>query len=140
MPGMINMSLIEDELFDNIVAFGCITLACKQPGMPDRKTVMAHSRRDPEFGKRLLAARALGCNMLAEELIEIADEVPPSGEHGIDSGHIAWAKLRVDVRKWTAERVASALYSATQKLQHTGSEGQPLAIFTGLPPRPEDLA
>lgn len=136
-----DIASIEDELFDNIVAFGSIYQACRQPGMPAMSTVHAHARRDPEFGKRLLAARAMGCNVLAEEILEIADADPERNPDGsIDTGHVAWSKHRVDVRKWTAERVASALYSATQKLQHTGADNQPLAIYSGLPPRPEDLA
>lgn len=132
---------LEDELFDNIAAFGCVTTACKQPAMPTRTAVFAHARRDPEFGKRLLAARALGCNAEVEEMKAIADADPERNDDGsIDNAHVAWSKLRVDVRKWTAERIASSIYSATQKLQHTGADNQPLAIYSGLPPRPEDLA
>lgn len=138
---MYQWDLIEEELFDNIVGYGSVSRACDQPAMPSRTSVMARARRDPEFGKRLLAVRALACDTLADEIISLADAEPERNPDGsIDTGHTGWTKLRVDVRKWTAERIASSIYSATQKLQHTGAEGQALAIYTGLPPRPEDLA
>lgn len=62
-------------------------------------------------------------DVLAEELIELADEAPPTvetqfGSH-VDAAAVAHQKLRIDTRKWVAAKLAPRRYS--EKLELDGS-------------------
>lgn len=131
---------LEDELFGHILDCGSLSCALKQPAMPDRKTLARWCQADPEgFAKRLRATQALACGFMVDDMLEISDEKAPLKADGsIDSGHVAWAKHRTEVRRWVAERVASALYGSTSRVQHSGADGAGPAflVVTGVP-RPE---
>lgn len=131
---------LEDELFDHILAFGSLTAALRQPAMPNRATVVRWCQADPDgFAKRLHAMKVLACDFMVDDMADIADEAPPVKADGsIDSGHVAWAKHRTEVRRWVAERVAHALYGSTSKVQHANADGTGPAfmVVTGVP-RPE---
>lgn len=130
---------LEEELFDHILAFGSISAALKQPAMPDRATVARWERADPEFSKRLHAMRVLACDLLVDEMLDIADTPPRTRDDGsTDTGDVAWAKHRTEVRRWVAERVAHTVYGSTSKVQHANADGTGPAfmVVTGVP-RPE---
>lgn len=74
------------------------------------------------FGKQYAQARACGYALLADELIEIADD--SSGdvietEHGpkADAEFAARSRLRVDARKWMLAKMLPKVYG--DKLDHT---------------------
>jgi hypothetical protein len=84
---------------------------------------------DELFSSAYARAKAIGLEIRADELLEIADDtagdliVSEDGTTRVDHEAINRAKLRIDTRKWLLERLASQKYSPTAIVKHTGSIG-----------------
>ena len=91
--------------------------------MPSRKVVHAWVRedRDGSFRAQYARARQEQVTRYAEEIVELADDLPDLPSHE----QIARARLRVDVRKWTASRLLPKKYGSR---------------LTEQPPDPADVA
>lgn len=87
---------------------------CRDEGMPDFSTVYRWEQADEEFRKVSARAREIGCDALADECIQIADE---------KDGDPATKRIRVDTRirligKWHAKR-----YGDKTAVEHSGNIG-----------------
>jgi hypothetical protein len=80
------------------------------PGAPSRDTVERWLKSDPESAVAMQQARDAGHDEIAEDALRIADEQPPTTEHGAtDAGYVSWQKNRVWTRlqllaKWNPKR------------------------------------
>jgi hypothetical protein len=117
-------SKYSDELVNTI----CLRIAegeslnkiCKDEKMPDKATVFRWLVSDQVFCDKYARARELQAETQFDELIDIVDQPPElsyvTGKSGeqievkFDSTYVAWMKLRVDTRKWTAARMAPKKY------------------------------
>lgn len=98
---------------------------CCMPCMPTFDLVMKWQQQDPEVKRAIAEARAYGAHALAEQALDIADElIDPSptsdGEHGIDEPSarrvpsmvdVAVAKLRINTRMRLASAWAPETYA-----------------------------
>jgi hypothetical protein len=104
----------------------------RDKAMPSIKTVYTWIVVHPEFLKQYEQARADQVDTLADEMIEIADDgtndyVEKQTKAGVivlvDAEHIQRSRLRVDTRKWIAERMKPKKYGlkseVTGEIQHT---------------------
>jgi len=117
-------SIYSDKLAHNI----CVRLGlgeslrkiCMDEEMPHIATVMNWLTRKPDFLEQYTRAREIQAETQFDELIDIVDQ-PPELSHitnnkgelveiKFDSSYVAWMKLRVDTRKWTAARMAPKKY------------------------------
>lgn len=111
---------------DAIAASICMAIAegmslrkvCALEGMPDVSTVirwLADEQR-AEFRAQYARAREAQADLLAEQILEIADDgtndtqVDDEGMVRVDHDHIARSRLRVDSRKWLASKLAPKKY------------------------------
>lgn len=120
------MTQFTQELFDEVCGYlatgESLRTVCKREGMPDKSNVFRWINANPELRDQYARAKADGCNALAEEMFDIADELPPLKDDGaIDQGHNTWAKNRVDVRKWYLSKIAPKIYG--DRVDHTSSDG-----------------
>ena len=117
-------SKYSDELVENI----CVRIAqgeslnkmCKEKEMPDKATVFRWLVSNDSFRDKYARARELQAETQFDELIDIVDQPPELSyvkdkdgdliEVKFDSTYVAWMKLRVDTRKWTASRMAPKKY------------------------------
>ena len=77
--------------------------------------------KKPDFLEQYTRAREIQAETQFDELIDIVDQHPDLahvvGKDGelievkFDSSYVAWMKLRVDTRKWTAARMAPKKYA-----------------------------
>lgn len=117
-------SIYTDELASDI----CVRLGlgeslrkiCLDEDMPSLRSVMGWLTTKPDFLQQYTRAREIQAETQFDELIDIVDQ-PPEMSHVIgsngelvevkfDSSYVAWMKLRVDTRKWTAARMAPKRY------------------------------
>ena len=117
-------SVYTDELANEI----CVRLGlgeslrkiCLDDHIPSLATVMTWLSRKPDFLEQYTRAREIQAETQFDELIDIVDQ-PPELSHitnskgelvevKFDSSYVAWMKLRVDTRKWTAARMAPKKY------------------------------
>lgn len=91
---------------------------CRDREMPDAVTVFRWMEKHPEFRKQYVHAREMQAELLAEEIIEIADteriglrrKMTPRGPELIESDGVERSKLMVDARKWAAARLLPKRY------------------------------
>ena len=132
-------SLYTEELANEI----CVRLGlgeslrkiCLDERIPHIATVMSWLTKKPDFLEQYTRAREIQAETQFDELIDIVDQ-PPELSHitdkngelvevKFDSSYVAWMKLRVDTRKWTAARMAPKKYGE----QKTPEQTQDLTII-----------
>ena len=87
-------------------------------------------REDQELRKRYELAKMLGIEVLADELCDLADEVPAKKQS------VMKARLQIDTRKWLLMKLLPHKYGDTLALKHTGDVHVTLKQFTPKP-KPE---
>jgi hypothetical protein len=116
----------------------CIALAqgrslrdvCEDEGMPAESTVRLWAVEDREgFSAQYAKAREIGYHMMADELLEIADNgsndwMERNAEENdgwqLNGEHIQRSRLRVDARKWMLSKVLPKVYGEKQQHEVSG--------------------
>ncbi len=98
-------------------------------------TVLQWSKDNADFQKQYTCARETGYKLLADEIIDIADEkevqVRYDGEDttlDLSPTAIARNRLRVDTRKWMLSKMLPKIYG--DKLELSGDPDKPLTTVT----------
>lgn len=138
---------IAERICEELAKCGSLRAVCRMEGMPDRTTVTRWIVDDVDgFAAKYARAKDVGIDEFVEETIEIADEEPAVlANGGTDTGDVQHAKLRIETRRWLAERMAPRKYGVLNKMELTGANGGPMQsqviIATGVPTDTfEDLA
>ena len=141
---------IAQRILDGLEACGSLRkVLMSDPELPARRTVERWISEDVEgFAARYARSKNIGLDNFVEETLEIADEPPTLTAQGsIDSGAIAHAKVRIETRRWLAERMAPQRYGLKQGMELSGPNGQAIPpqilVVTGVPHadiNPEDIA
>lgn len=100
-----------------------IAAISREPAMPCRATIHNWMCSNEKFKSDLLSAIELRADHWAEETITIADN--PSGDTAAD-------RLRIDTRKWLAQKLYRKRYGDHQEIEHKGEIGnlQPILNVT----------
>jgi hypothetical protein len=105
---------------------------CKSDHMPDIVTVYRWMVKDEDFRQQYARAREDQAETHADQMQEIADEMPPLDANGrTDSGWVQWQRNRIDTRKWIAAKLKPKKYGDKVDLNHGG--GISLTVSTGIP-------
>lgn len=128
---------LAEQVLAELRAHGSTLKAAKAVGV-DRATIVNWVETHKEFGQHYAHAKAEGIDALVEDTIEIADAPPALTALGsVDTGAVAHNKVRIETRRWYAERLAARKYGVLQKMELTGSNGGPVQsqviISTGVP-------
>ncbi len=102
MPVSFSPPEVTEEILNRIANGEPMIRICgpdRAAGMPDRNTVHQRVRDDQEFRNAYRLAREAQVELLAEEMLEIADGRAASDDLGRD-----W--LRVQTRRWAAAAMA----------------------------------
>jgi hypothetical protein len=122
---------IVDAICDAIAKGEGVATICARAGMPAEKTVYLWLD-DPskaEFLQRYMRAREAQADLLAEQILQIADDgtndtqKDEDGKVRVDQDVIARSRLRVDARKWLAGKLAPKKYG--DKLALGGADDLP---------------
>jgi hypothetical protein len=94
--------------------------------LPAQSTVYEWLLRHPSFAEQYTRAREEQADTNADEILDIADEMPPEytdkdGKTSLDQTYIAWQKNRIEARKWTAAKLRPKKYGDRVALE--GVEG-----------------
>lgn len=112
----------------------------RRPAMPSSTTILtwAHDPDHP-FADQYARARATGYRMLAEEIVEIADDgtndwmkrYDDKGEFAgyIANGeHLQRSRLRIDTRKWMLSKMLPKVYGEKIAQEVSGPGGGPIEM------------
>lgn len=122
----------------------CIRLAegeslrsiCTDDEFPDKSTVIRWLATKPEFCDRYAQAKQVSTYLMAEDILDIADDsqndfiekLAKDGgrESGLSPENIQRSRLRVDSRKWLMAKLMPNRYGEKQQLEHSGPDGKPI--------------
>ncbi len=91
--------------------------------MPEDVTIYKWRYRHAEFSRKYAEAKARQADLMAEEIIEIADDglndtyIDDEGNEKVNADVVARSRLRIDTRKWLACKLLPKVYG--DKQQHT---------------------
>lgn len=102
-----------------------LSRVCKMEDMPTAHTVYAWLRKYPEFLEKYSVSKNTQLEMLAEEILEIADDTT---EDRGNSTKVNRDRLRVDTRKFLLEKLRPDKFGVRSKTEITGDGGGPLAV------------
>ncbi|WP_449261990.1 terminase small subunit-like protein [Escherichia coli] len=77
----------------------------KMPGMPNRSTILKWFRDVPEFSTMYARAKEIGFEVLADEIIDLAD-----AEVNTDKDQLRRHQLMIDTRKWLLAKLQPRKY------------------------------
>ena len=131
VPKMGRPSIYSDELANDIctrLGLGqSLRKICLDDDMPSLRSVMGWLTTKPDFLQQYTRAREIQAETQFDELIDIVDQPPELSyitdkngelvEVKFDSSYVAWMKLRVDTRKWTAARMAPKRYGEQKQAE-----------------------
>lgn len=110
---------------------------CRDDGMPAHVTVLRWALTIPEFGNQYKQARDMQAEVLADELLDIADDGRNDWmeKHDQDGAFVGWrengeamrrSQLRIETRKWVAAKLLPKRWGEKTVTEVTGPNGTPL--------------
>lgn len=119
-------TLYSQELADLIcervatTTYGLARLCALYPDLPDKTTVNLWRYKYPEFSTQYAQAKLVQADLLAEEMLDIADDgtndwMQTWGEDGeigykLNGEHVQRSRLRIDTRKFLAAKLLPKQY------------------------------
>ena len=91
-------------------------LCAENPELPDEATIHRWRLKHEIFRKQYAQAKQNQAELLAQEIIEIADEsagdikYDKDGNESLNGEYVARSRLRVDARKWVASKLLPKVY------------------------------
>ena len=122
---------IADQICERLAVGESLRSICKDPKMPAMSAVFRWLA-DPRyqmFKEQYAHAREVGLESMADEIMEIADEIPQSDDRGrIDNGAVQHQRLKVDARKWILSKQLPKKYGDKVTTELTGADGGAIEI------------
>lgn len=104
-------------------------------GMPSKQDILRWLRENTGFQAQYAHAREEQADALAEEIIDIADDISrdivrdEDGKPIIDGFAAQRAKVMIDSRKWVAAKLKPKKYGDKIDLNHGGQPSNPLSVI-----------
>jgi hypothetical protein len=117
---------ILDEVCEWLAAGGTIRSYSRQEGKPSFELIYRHVAKDTERESRIVRARALGSDAIAEEALDIADDssgdtiTDDEGHSRMDSEWVQRSKLRFEARMRLLSKWNSGRYGDKAQVEHSG--------------------
>lgn len=127
-PQVVRTAALFEAVLKRVSDGESLNKICTTDDMPCRETFFAWLRNNKDAMTAYDLALAARAEKMAEEIVEIADEFPPSdGETGkIDAAWVSWQKNRMDARKWTSSKLLPKKYGDRTTL--AGDADNPVAM------------
>ena len=105
---------------------------CSENGMPTVGTVCLWLAKDKQFSEQYARAREAQAETMADEILDIADEIPPMNPTtgAYDSGAVNHKRLQIEARKWVASKLKPKKYGDRLDLSSADGTMTPKAEMT----------
>lgn len=122
-------SVIVPEICERLAEGESLRAICRDPHMPSIGGFLGWCAEDAAIAEQYARAKALGLEVLAEEIVDIADTPQEGttitskewGEEHKTGDMIEHRKLRVDARKWVLSKLVPKKYGDRQAIEHSVS-------------------
>jgi len=121
---------VADTICRELMAGKSLREICAMEGMPGASTVFRWLREHPEFQECYARAREIQADILADEIIEIADTEPDPNR----------ARVMIDARKWLASKLRPKKYGDRVELDHKVESNPGIRVTLSFGPAPEQAA
>lgn len=95
----------------------------KMPGMPTRSTILKWFRDVPEFSDMYVRAKEIGFEVLADEIIDIADAA-----ENIKTEELRRHQLMIETRKWLLAKLQPRKYGDRLTQEIVGDANNPVHV------------
>jgi hypothetical protein len=123
---------IADKICAGIMAGYGLRKICSAEGFPAISTIFYWLLdKEHPFSEQYARAREVQAELLADELIELADDDSRdvSGELQMPNGvAVQRSRLKVDTRKWVASKLLPKRYGDKVQQEVSGKDGGPLKV------------
>lgn len=130
----IRTSELEDDILSRIACGESLRGICAEDGMPNISTVIRWLAADEDFARRYTRAREMQAEILADEMLDIADDdksdrIDIKDKDGniikTEQNNVAVArsKLKLEQRRWWAEKLRPKVYG--NKVAVGGADDMP---------------
>ena len=115
-----------DEICRRLTEGESLRQICRAKGMPTEGAVRLWVKQDRDgCAAQYTQARELGYELLADELLEIADDgtndwIDRDGQRVCDHDHVSRSRLRVDTRKWMLSKMLPKVFGDRTQLVGDG--------------------
>lgn len=125
---------LRDEICSQIADGMSLRKICLPKEMPTVGTVCLWLSKDREFSEQYARAREAQAETMADEILDIADEIPPMNPvtGAYDSGAVNHKRLRIDSRKWIASKLLPKKYGDKVDVNHGGGVAMSITVATGI--------
>lgn len=137
---------VANAICERLIEGESLRSICRDEDMPHASTVCRWLGSKEEWGEafreQYAHARDAQADTLADEILSIADtQVPgekrtikPDGSvEVVEADMIEHRRLQIESRKWLAGKMKPKKYGDKVTQEHTGAEGGPIQIITGVP-------
>ncbi len=122
---------VADKICEGLSQGMSLRAVSRQEDMPSIPTILLWMSQNSSFLEQYTRAKEVGIELLAEELIEIADDATNdymerknsdgSVEMVIDQENIQRSRLRIDTRKWALSKILPKKYGDRVEVANTGN-------------------
>ena len=130
----IRTSELEDDILSRIACGESLRGICAEDGMPNISTVIRWLAADEDFARKYTRAREMQAEILADEMLDIADDdksdrIDIKDKDGniikTEQNNVAVArsKLKLEQRRWWAEKLRPKVYG--NKVAVGGADDMP---------------
>ena len=125
---------IADQILERLMDGESLRTVCSDEGMPNRATVFRWLAADKAFRDQYALAREVQAEALFDDILRIADDgendwmTKRRGELEIEVVNheaIHRSRLRVDVRRWMAGKLAPKKYGEATSQREAAGDGPP---------------
>lgn len=115
---------LADAICEKVETGTPLSRVCKMEGFPTAATVYRWLREYPEFLDKYSVSKRVQLEMLAEEMLELADD--DSEDRG-NSTRVNRARVQIDTRKFILERLLPEKFGNKMRNEISGPNGGPVA-------------
>lgn len=133
-----------DEVCRRLAECGSLRRVCMDTSMPTERTVRQWYTENAEFAAEYTRAKEAGIDALVDETLDIADDgendwmastKPGNPGYELNGEHVQRSKIRIETRRWLAERMAPKKYGLRTATEISGPGGGPVgvSVLSGVP-------
>lgn len=111
------------EICEMVADGQSINKISKMPGMPARSTILKWFRDVPEFSDMYIRAKEIGFEVLADEIIDLADAPENIKKEELNRHH-----LMIETRKWLLAKLQPRKYGERLTQEIVGDANNPVHV------------
>jgi hypothetical protein len=105
---------LERYILGELAAGRSLTKICAEPAMPTAASVVQWASRDEYFRRRYLDARAIGAQLMADELVDLSKTALDQDS----MARVQGVRVATDVAKWWLSKILPGTFGDHAHVQH----------------------